>query len=163
MPLGKTNEGGKGVKGEWESANQCILPLEQKSSRYFAVDHSPSKRKSQVEDDDENKPLEYFGSQASSWQAFTTRSGPDRNEPWYQSYVIMVSVVTFLVYFCVLREESDIDRKLEGNLFDQVPGLERTQLIIYYRYCQDRGMDTQDIEKKLLQMGVDVKELDLIN
>lgn len=138
-----------------------ISSFQHKFSKFSAFDQNHSVQKLQIEDDDENKPLDYFGSQASSWQAFSTRSGTVEGQLWYQPYVIMVSVVAFLVYFCMLREESDIDRKLEGNLFDKVPGLERTQLIIYYKYCREKGMDTKDIENRLLEMDVDIKELDL--
>lgn len=110
-------------------------------------------------EDDEDRPLQYFGSQAASWQAFTTRSGPVQEQLWYQPYVILVSLGTFMIYFCVLREENDIDRRLEGNLFEQVPGLERTQLIIYYKYCRDQGLDTREVEQRLQEMGVNVDDL----
>lgn len=112
-----------------------------------------------LNDDDENRPLQYFGSQAASWQASTTRSGIVDDQLWYQPYVILVSLCIFMIYFCVLREENDIDQKLEGNLFEQVPGLERTQLIIYYKYCRDQGLDTKDVEKRLQEMGVSVDDL----
>jgi len=60
----------------------------------------------------------------------------------------------------MLREESDIDLRLEGNLYDHVSGLEEVQLTVNYRYNKEHGLDTKEQEKRLIELGVDLKQLD---
>lgn len=80
---------------------------------------------------------------------------------WFQPYVISGSLAAFLLYFCILREENDIDKRLQGNLFDQVPGLEEAQLTVNYKYNRENGLDTSEIEKRLLELGIDIRHLDI--
>ncbi|KAL7738128.1 hypothetical protein ACLKA6_006472 [Drosophila palustris] len=119
-----------------------------------------SVKKSQDEEPISNEPIKFFGSQAASWRARDTRSGGSDEALWYQPYVISASLAIFLVYFCVLREESDIDRRLEGNLYDHVSGLEEVQLTVNYRYNKEHGLDTKEQEKRLTELGVDLRQLD---
>ncbi|BFG06038.1 uncharacterized protein DMAD_04637 [Drosophila madeirensis] len=107
-----------------------------------------------------NEPIQFFGSQAATWRARETRSGGSDESLWYQPYVISASLAVFLLYFCCLREESDIDQRLEGNLYDHVSGLEEVQLTVNYRYNKEHGLDTKEQEKRLIEIGVDMKQLD---
>ncbi|XP_036230147.1 uncharacterized protein [Bactrocera oleae] len=115
----------------------------------------------QPSNESSNEPIKFFGSQAATWRARDTRSGGSEDMLWFQPYVISGSLAAFLLYFCVLREENDIDKRLEGNLFDQVTGLEEVQLTVNYKYNKDNGLDTSEIEKRLLELGVDIKLLDI--
>lgn len=36
--------------------------------------------------------------------------------PWYQGYIISACLAVFLIYFCILREENDIDLVLNTDL-----------------------------------------------
>lgn len=58
----------------------------------------------------------------------------------------------FLIYFCILREENDIDEKLEGSLYDHVEGLEETQLILSYNFNKEHGMPTEALEKRIAEL-----------
>ncbi|ALC40895.1 CG30373 [Drosophila busckii] len=107
-----------------------------------------------------NEPIQFFGSQAATWRARDTRSGGSEESLWYQPYVISASLAIFLAYFCILREESDIDLRLEGNLYDHVSGLEEVQLTVNYKYNKEHGLDTKLQEKRLTELGVDMKHLD---
>ncbi|EDW60809.1 uncharacterized protein [Drosophila virilis] len=107
-----------------------------------------------------NEPIEFFGSHAATWRARDTRSGGSDESLWYQPYVISASLALFLIYFCILREESDIDLRLEGNLYDHVSGLEEVQLTVNYRYNKEHGLDTKEQEKRLIELGVDLGQLD---
>ncbi|XP_050092896.1 uncharacterized protein LOC126575918 [Anopheles aquasalis] len=100
------------------------------------------------------KPLKYFGSQASRWTAQNSRSGPKRDIPWFQPYVVNFSVLFFLIYFCLLREENDIDQSLGRSLFEHVPGLEEKQLILSYHYNKENGLPTVDIEMRMTELGL---------
>ncbi|XP_055836432.1 uncharacterized protein LOC129921563 [Episyrphus balteatus] len=107
-----------------------------------------------------DEPMQFFGSGAASWRAKDTRSGGADEALWYQQYVISGSVAIFLIYFCILREENDIDQKLEGSLYDHIEGLEEQQLVIRYKYNRDNNIDTADIEKRLLELGIDARKFD---
>lgn len=104
--------------------------------------------------------MQYFGSQAATWRAKDTRSGGADEALWYQPYVISGSLAIFLLYFCVLREESDIDQRLEGNLFDQVSGLEEISLTVNYKYNKEHGLDTLALEKRMAELGIDIKRVE---
>ncbi|XP_030388481.1 uncharacterized protein LOC115634735 [Scaptodrosophila lebanonensis] len=106
-----------------------------------------------------NDPIKFFGSQAATWRARDTRSGGSDEALWYQPYVISFSLGIFLLYFCVLREESDVDQRLEGDLYDHVSGLEEVQLTVNYKYNKEHGLDTKEQEKRLIELGVDLSQL----
>uniref|UniRef100_A0A182JJ20 Uncharacterized protein n=1 Tax=Anopheles atroparvus TaxID=41427 RepID=A0A182JJ20_ANOAO len=102
-----------------------------------------------------NEPIKYFGSQASRWTAQRSRSGPKGQDiPWFQPYVVNFSVAIFLIYFCILREENDIDEGLGRSLFEHVPGLEEQQLIVSYHYNKENGLSTIDIERRMKELGM---------
>ncbi|XP_041770212.1 uncharacterized protein LOC121592643 [Anopheles merus] len=102
-----------------------------------------------------NEPIKYFGSQASRWTAQRSREGPKGQDiPWFQPYVVNFSVAVFLIYFCILREENDIDEGLGRSLFEHVPGLEEKQLILSYHYNKENGLPTLDIENRMKELGM---------
>lgn len=104
-------------------------------------------------EEDDDKPLKYFGSQASSWKAHDGfRSGDHKDVVWYQNHVISGSLAIFLLYFCVFREENDVDRKLEVSLYDHVKGLEEQQLQIVYDYNLKNGLPVIEIEQRMLEL-----------
>nr|XP_029735290.1 uncharacterized protein LOC115270187 [Aedes albopictus]XP_029735327.1 uncharacterized protein LOC115270210 [Aedes albopictus]XP_029735330.1 uncharacterized protein LOC109430677 [Aedes albopictus] len=103
-----------------------------------------------------DEPIKYFNSAASRWKAEQTRSGQvDMDMPWFQPYVVNLSVVVFLLYFCVFREENDIDRGLESSLYDHIPGLEQKQLLVNYNYNKENGLSTVEIENRMKELGME--------
>lgn len=84
------------------------------------------------------------------------RQGTTKYEdvPWYQTYVVCGSVAIFLIYFCILREENDVDLEFEKSLYDRVPGLESTQLVINYKYNLENSNDNTDIVKRMKELGM---------
>jgi hypothetical protein len=117
-------------------------------------DASPTKELS-------NDPIKFFGSQASKWQAKHSRTGQPDGQLWYQPLVVVTSVAVFLIYFCILREENDIDRDLEISLYDRVDGLEATDLTLSYRYNKKRGLDVTALEKRMRELGVDIEAINI--
>lgn len=115
--------------------------------------------KNQNKNDEEidlDKPIRYSTSPAATWKAeasFTGRENPDFT-PWYEPYVVVFSVGIFLLYFCVLREESDVDREFDVSLFDRVEGLEEIQLvnIIKYYETNNPNYDVKPFEKRLAEI-----------
>lgn len=65
----------------------------------------------------------------------------------------------FLLYFCVFREENDIDKKLEGSLFDHIQGFEEVQLTQSYKHNLENNLDNSAIEVRLRELGIDPKLL----
>ncbi|XP_017072769.1 uncharacterized protein LOC108109009 [Drosophila eugracilis] len=128
-------------------------------SRFYAKNQGATSPKSD-EDMISNEPIKFFGSQAATWRAKDTRSGGSDESLWYQPYVISASLAVFLLYFCALREESDIDLRLEGNLYDHVSGLEEVQLTVNYKYNKEHGLDTKEQETRLRELGIDLRQLD---
>jgi len=129
------------------------------ASRFYAKSQGAASQKPE-EDMVSNEPIKFFGSQAATWRAKDTRSGGSDESLWYQPYVISASLGVFLLYFCALREESDIDLRLEGNLYDHVSGLEEVQLTVNYKYNKEHGLDTKEQESRLRELGVDLGQLD---
>lgn len=71
---------------------------------------------------------------------------------WFQPYVISGSLAVFLIYFCILREENDIDHKLDRSLFDHVAGLEETQLQLSFNYNKEHGLSTDALERRMAEL-----------
>lgn len=71
---------------------------------------------------------------------------------WYQPLVITGSLAIFLIYFCVLREENDIDEKLSMTLYDHIEGLEEVQVEQSIRYNTANGLPTLELEKRLKEL-----------
>ncbi|XP_012343818.1 uncharacterized protein LOC100866419 isoform X2 [Apis florea] len=72
------------------------------------------KNKNDVDDDDieRAKPIKYSTSKASKFLS----GDISKNFPPYQDTVIVTCLAIFLLYFCVLREENDIDDAMVKNI-----------------------------------------------
>ncbi|KAI4456828.1 protein ccsmst1 [Holotrichia oblita] len=99
--------------------------------------------------DEENKPIKYTATPAMKWQAKYSRIGTMDIRLWYEPYVIIISISIFLIYFCILREENDIDADLAKSLYEKIPGLEEQQLHVILQYNQEHGLETRDIIARL--------------
>jgi hypothetical protein len=107
-----------------------------------------------------DEPIKYTTSKASEWTASQTHTGrmhPD--VPSFQPLVIILSVSVFLLYFCVFREENDMDEEIGKTLWQRIPGLEKQQLLLVLRYNEERGISTTDIRNRLAEIEERDKEL----
>ena len=145
---------------EYSSYRQCpsLAVVQRSMAQKVQSKTGTTVEKSEEELNDE--PIKFFGSQAATWRAKDTRSGGSDEHLWYQPYVISASLAIFLLYFCVFREESDVDMKLEGSLFQHVQGLEEVQLTMNYKYNKENGLDNTEVISRLQDLGIDVKLLD---
>jgi hypothetical protein len=57
-----------------------------------------------------------------------------------------------LLYFCVFREENDIDEELGKTLYDRIDGLEERQLQMALKYNSEHGQDTSAIVTRLKEL-----------
>lgn len=88
-------------------------------------------------------------SEAAKITAAQVRSGSSQSAPWYQTYVISLSLSVFMVYFFILREESDIDMEFSKSLYDRISGLEEQNLNVVLEYNRNNKLPTADIERRL--------------
>ena len=97
-------------------------------------------------------PVKYSTSKAGSWQTVDTFSPPPKDMPWYQPYSVILSIVAFLVYFGILREENDIDQELSKTLYERMPGLEEHQLKESIKFNTEKGKDTTALKARLAEL-----------
>uniref|UniRef100_A0A8D8Y3I3 Uncharacterized protein n=1 Tax=Cacopsylla melanoneura TaxID=428564 RepID=A0A8D8Y3I3_9HEMI len=109
-------------------------------------------RKSTLDPDD--APIRFSTSGAVHGIADIRRIDVD-DTPWYQSIAVVGSVAVFLIYFCVLREENDIDIELDKNLYDRVEGLEVTNLNVARKYFLEQGnsLEVNKIDVRLKELA----------
>ncbi|CAG4979436.1 unnamed protein product [Colias eurytheme] len=104
-----------------------------------------------VENVNENEPIKFSTSGAAKARIRPILATP-RNMPWYQPFSVVGSVAVFLIYFCMIREESDIDSEFEKTLYDRLKGLEKQQLLISYRFNKENGKSVAEIEQRLKEI-----------
>lgn len=105
---------------------------------------------SKIEKDQE--PIKFSTSRAAQRMESAVVYRENKDFPWYQPYVVTISVAVFLIYFCVFREENDIDLEFNKTLYERIDGMEKVQLIQSYKYNKEHGLATADIEKRLLEL-----------
>ena len=65
---------------------------------------------------------------------------------------VIGSWAAFLLYFCVFREENDLDRELEESIFTRIPGMEEKSLIQCIRYNEEQGLSTKELKDRLKEI-----------
>lgn len=101
----------------------------------------------------ENEPVKFTTSAAAKPGVIRPIKRHDiDNTPWYQPYVVTGSIAVFLIYFCILREENDIDQEFNKTLYDRIHGLEKEQLIQTYKYNMEHGKSVREIEQRLKEL-----------
>ncbi|XP_059059189.1 uncharacterized protein LOC131852529 [Achroia grisella] len=119
--------------------------------KYFRPNRQVRNFSSKIEIN-ENEPVKFTTSAAARKTATPVFKRTNINIPWYQPYSVVGSLAVFLIYFCVLREESDIDKEFDKTLYDRIKGLEKEQLIQSYKFNKEHGKSVEDIEKRLKEL-----------
>lgn len=120
-----------------------------------AVDKTNNKTNAEATEEDlENAPIVYTKSPAASWQAKFSLAGraPSVDRPPFEATIVVSSVFVFLAYFCILRDENDIDKSMKKGLYEMIPGLEETDL---QNALTHRGLSHEDralIEQRLKEL-----------
>lgn len=100
-----------------------------------------------------NEPIKFSTSQAARKTVITMMKNKNAEDmPWYQPYIVVSSVAVFLIYFCILREENDVDLEFNKTLYDRIHGLEKEQLLQSYRFNMEHGKSVVEIEKRLKEI-----------
>lgn len=127
--------------------------------RLFRV-RKPIRQYSNKIEASENEPIKFSTSLAAQKTTVPVIRKPVTiNMPWYQPYSVVGSVTVFLIYFCVLREENDIDQEFNKTLYDRIKGLEKEQLIQSYKFNKEHGKSVEDIEKRLKEIEIEETKL----
>lgn len=103
----------------------------------------------------ENEPIKFTTSGAARKTVIPVMTKFKTEMPWYQPYSVVCSVAVFLIYFCILREENDVDLEFNKTLYDRIHGLEKEQLLQSYRFNKENGKSVIDIEKRLKEIEED--------
>lgn len=122
---------------------------------HFRIQTRPvSSQKNEIKDEVEydDGPIKFSTSRAVTYKAKDTITGLREERLWYEPYVLMFSIGVFLVYFCILREENDVDKELDKSLYSRIEGLEEYQLKLSLQYNLDNGLATADITKRLAEI-----------
>nr|XP_015904101.1 uncharacterized protein LOC107436796 [Parasteatoda tepidariorum] len=118
------------------------------------------KQSSEPPAEKKDEPIKFSTSKAGQWKARYTSAGEDYDDtPRIQGLVIVVSLAAFMIHFCILREENDLDdflRYAESN----VPlALQEAQLQIEIEQHKQKHADYTELQDKLLQVRKMKKEL----
>lgn len=103
----------------------------------------------------ENEPIKFTTSGAARKTVIPVMTKFKTEMPWYQPYSVVCSVAVFLIYFCILRKENDVDLEFNKTLYDRIHGLEKEQLLQSYRFNKENGKSVIDIEKRLKEIEED--------
>ena len=71
--------------------------------------------------------------------------------PW-NGLVFSFSTALLMLWFCILREENDIDEEMKKTLWERVPGLERQQLEVVLDYNRQTGLPTEDVRRRIAEL-----------
>merc|ERR1711976_309011 len=76
-------------------------------------------------------------------------------KPEIQNSSMIFSLVCFMIYFFILREESDLDLYLTtdpSSMYEKMPGLERIHLKSAIENYEIEGRDTSELTKRLEEL-----------
>ena len=76
-----------------------------------------------IEDDLKDKPIPMSQTEAAKWKVAYNRVPPSKRV-WYTPYVVSFSTAIFMIYFCYLREENDIDEMIYRPLPETLDGIQ---------------------------------------
>jgi len=102
-------------------------------------------------DDLADKPIKFSTSEANKRRSYDTFVN-ESNAPWYQIHCIMGSLAVFLIYFCVLREENDVDEQMGQSIWERIPSLQEQNLMHKIREGEVAGTDVGKLKNELEEL-----------
>ncbi|RXG60815.1 hypothetical protein Avbf_03885 [Armadillidium vulgare] len=115
-----------------------------------------SKSTDATEEIDLNEPVKFSTSKAASWNShriYLTPIGLGENvRPTYELFFMTFSMGIFLLYFLALREENDIDIKIDLEMHDRENSFKRKELQACIRIFKKKGKETKHLEEMLKQL-----------
>lgn len=106
----------------------------------------------------EDKPIKFTTSKAFAGRKvhdkFANRAGGGNSRsyktPDIQAFSVIFSVAVFLIYFCILREENDLDEGLAPERMLQ--RMEMMELKALKKQIQERRMKGQDVSAEVMRL-----------
>jgi len=97
-----------------------------------------SMQKEDKMDVDFDKPVQFSSSEAAQFSSSqSSQEGVRTNRAKYEHIIVRVSLAVFMIYFCVLREENDLDQSIGESIFSKVPDLEIVMLRNKRKKCRN--------------------------
>eukprot|EP00096_Caligus_rogercresseyi_P011184 TRINITY_DN4322_c0_g1_i1.p1 TRINITY_DN4322_c0_g1~~TRINITY_DN4322_c0_g1_i1.p1 ORF type:complete len:162 (+),score=48.63 TRINITY_DN4322_c0_g1_i1:41-526(+) len=132
-----------------------------KTSRLFSTAPISLRRRNEIDFDE---PIKFSSSKASQSERPAWMLNPkllSRNtSPKSQVLSIYFSLVSLLIYFCVLRKENDIDEIIFKNqLYSKVQGLEKQDLTAALNSAVLSSDDSRAIRKRLNEIEAEEREM----
>jgi len=115
--------------------------------------------------DDISEPLKYSTSKAHDISAIESLLPKQKARPKWEATSVIISTISFLVYWGILREESDWDEQVFSpqGLYDKVPYLEENQLEAAITYTKTQGLSTEELQAKLREVRAKRLELERLS
>ncbi|KAG9276189.1 protein CCSMST1 [Astyanax mexicanus] len=131
------------------SALQCIRPCTVRALSVTSHCSAKSKGSSGSNENNEvnSEPIKFSTSKGSHRTWRVERSmGSTHQRPWWKVLPFSIMCVSFVLW-CFLRKESDVDKALEKQLYEHLPGLLTTM-----------GIEEEDDEEEKTQTEAKKKE-----
>lgn len=81
-----------------------------------------------------------------------TFKAPETDRWKYQPFIMLGCTAIFLFYFCIWRDEHDVDIAISKYMYQAIPGLEEQDLRRSIAKAKKRGQDTLLYEKRLEEL-----------
>ncbi|KAK9888173.1 hypothetical protein WA026_000442 [Henosepilachna vigintioctopunctata] len=127
------------------------------SKRTVVLTSYCSARKTNAGETELDTPIKYTTSPAIKYKAKYSIKHDTETRLWYEPYVVIGSLSLFMIYFCVLREENDLDEQLAVPLFDRIEGLEELQLRNFLAYGAGSEEDINKAQQRLKEIEEEKK------
>jgi len=100
---------------------------------------------------DPDQPVKFSTSGANKHRAYDSFYR-ESNAPWYQVHCVTGSLAVFLLYFCVFREENDLDEYVNESIWDKVPQLKEQDLVQKISKGKKLGTDVSELVEELKEL-----------
>ncbi|KAJ8665284.1 hypothetical protein QAD02_006946 [Eretmocerus hayati] len=119
-------------------------------NRWSTVGLFQSNRKASTIKDESDRPIAFSQTEAAKWKAEYARVPPDERV-WWTPYSVAVSMLSFMAYFFILREENDIDEMIYRPLPETLEGIDKAFPNMdfytkpdYVKYHEDKKKKTEN-------------------
>lgn len=103
-------------------------------------------------DETEDKPVKFSTSKAKSWDSINTFSNQrNRQQPKLQPLIVIGSLMIFLIYFGLLREENELDAMISRPLEESVPNIKEFTLRKQISQYDNMGLDANELKQALAE------------
>ncbi|CAF0778242.1 unnamed protein product [Brachionus calyciflorus] len=97
-----------------------------------------------------DEPIKYSTSKAKTWDSIDSfMSKTARTTPKSQPIIVSLSVLAFLLYFILIREENELDKKVSRPLEESVPNIKEMTLKHQILQYEQMGLNTRELREAL--------------